>query len=56
MLGGVAGAAFGYLLVVFHNDGLAEKWGVVPTAATILGSAAIGAGLGVLVQTLVSGG
>ncbi len=54
VLGGVAGAAFGYALVVFHNDGLAEKWGVLPTAATIVGSAAIGAGFGVLVQALVS--
>lgn len=55
-LGGIAGAACGYALVVFHNDGLAEKWGVAPTAATIIGSAALGAGIGALLQMLVSGG
>lgn len=54
VLGGIAGAVVGYAIVVFYNDGRAEKMGPGRTAATIIGSSAVGAGIGALLQTVIA--
>lgn len=54
VLGGIAGAVVGYAIVVFYNDGRAEKMGPVRTAATVIGSGAVGAGIGALLQTVIA--
>ncbi len=54
MLGGIAGAALGYVIVVFYNDGRAVKMGPVRTAATLIGTGAVGASIGALLQTIIA--
>ena len=53
VLGGIGGAAFGYMVVVMYNDGRAEKMGTGREVLTIAGAAAIGAGLGAAIQSLI---
>ena len=51
--GAVAGVTVGYLIVVNYDDGRAVKMGTGRRAATLVGSAALGAALGALVQTIL---
>jgi hypothetical protein len=53
-LGALGGLAFGRFVVVMYNDGRAEKMSTGREVLTMVGAAAVGAGIGALIQKIVT--